>query len=65
MGKRENIIREIQALPPYFLNDLEEFIDYLKHKKKYNKRPDITIASEKSLAKDWFRPEEDEAWQDL
>ena len=25
----------------------------------------ITIASESSLAMDWLKPEEDEAWQDL
>ncbi len=25
----------------------------------------ITLLSEKSLAKDWNRPEEDEAWKDL
>lgn len=24
-----------------------------------------SIASESSLSKDWLRPEEDEAWQDL
>jgi hypothetical protein len=27
-----------------------------------NARRDITLASEKSLAKDWLSPEEDEAW---
>ena len=26
---------------------------------------DITLASEKALAKDWLLPEEDEAWADL
>jgi addiction module RelB/DinJ family antitoxin len=26
---------------------------------------DITLASEKSLAKDWLSPEEDAAWADL
>jgi len=25
----------------------------------------VTLASESSLEKDWFRPEEDEAWQSL
>lgn len=30
-----------------------------------NKRMNITIASESSLAMDWLKPEEDEAWQDL
>ena len=27
--------------------------------------PDPAVASESSLKKDWLRPEEDEAWQDL
>jgi len=26
---------------------------------------DITLASEKALAKDWLSPEEDSAWEDL
>jgi hypothetical protein len=29
------------------------------------KKTDITIASDSSLIKDWLRPEEDEAWQNL
>jgi DNA-damage-inducible protein J len=35
---------------------------------KISARPvvaDITLASESALAKDWLRPEEDEAWADL
>jgi DNA-damage-inducible protein J len=28
-------------------------------------RDDITLASEKSLAKEWLLPEEDEAWANL
>ena len=30
-----------------------------------NRVKDVTLASEKSLAKDWLLPEEDAAWQDL
>ncbi|MDR3242371.1 MAG: type II toxin-antitoxin system RelB/DinJ family antitoxin [Clostridiales Family XIII bacterium] len=30
-----------------------------------NRVKDITLASEKSLAKDWLSPEEDETWKDL
>jgi len=32
---------------------------------RLQKRPDILLMSEASLAKDWLRPEEDEAWADL
>ena len=30
-----------------------------------NRVRDITLASEKALAKDWLLPEEDAVWQDL
>ena len=32
---------------------------------KLEERLETAIASETSLGKDWLRPEEDEAWQDL
>jgi hypothetical protein len=32
---------------------------------KINEKIEIVIASESSLKKDWLRPEEDEAWQNL
>ena len=32
---------------------------------KNNKLPDTLLLSEKSLATDWNRPEEDEAWKNL
>ena len=41
-----------------------DFIGYLTMKRE-NKIQDITLASQKSLAKDWLKPEEDEVWADL
>lgn len=34
-------------------------------KSQFQKRPETLLMSEASLAKDWLRPEEDEAWADL
>lgn len=36
-----------------------------KHRKNNVLINDITLASEKSLSKDWLKPEEDDAWRDL
>jgi hypothetical protein len=40
-------------------------IEYKKYRKSNFKIDDITLASEKSLTKDWLKPEEDEVWEDL
>lgn len=69
MKEIDFIIREIDTLPPEVLKEVADYINYLKYKYKINEEPikinEITLASEKSLAKDWLRPEEDEAWRDL
>jgi len=41
-----------------------DFVHFLKAKIT-KERLDTAIASESSLKKDWLRPEEDEAWQNL
>ena len=64
MGQREDIIREIKSLPIHLLEEVADYIGYLKQKKVQEKL-DITLASESSLSKDWLKPEEDQAWQDL
>jgi hypothetical protein len=44
----------------------EASVDWHEVKAKLKKgATDTLIASESSLKKDWLRPEEDEAWQDL
>lgn len=69
MKEIDFIIREIDTLPPKVLKEVVDYINYVKYKYKINKEPikanDITLASEKSLAKDWLKPEEDKAWRDL
>ncbi|APM41350.1 DUF2281 domain-containing protein [Clostridium kluyveri] len=58
----------MEALPPYLLQEVADYIDYIEFKKNKDRNleiDDITLASEKSLAKDWLDPEEDKAWENL
>ena len=64
MSKKELLLSEIEQVPEPFLDELLDFVHFLKTKKT-NDRMDIAVASESSLNKDWLKPEEDEAWQDL
>jgi hypothetical protein len=64
LNTKELLINEIKEIPEPLLGELLDFAIFLKSKltrEKFN----ITMMSETSLGKDWLRPEEDEAWQDL
>lgn len=69
MKEIDFIIREIDTLPPKVLKEVVDYVNYVKYKYKINEEPikidEITLASEESLAKDWLKPEEDDAWRDL
>jgi hypothetical protein len=64
MSKKELLIDEIKQVPEAFLDEVLDFVHFLKTK-IIKERFDIAIASESSLKKDWLKPEEDEAWQGL
>jgi len=64
MSKKELLINEIEQVPEPFLDEVLDFIRFLKTK-AIKERMNIAIASESSLKKDWLKPEEDEAWQNL
>ncbi len=64
MTKKELLLNEIEEVPEALLQEILDFIHFLKAK-VIKERLDTAIASESSLKKDWLRPEEDEAWQDL
>lgn len=64
MSKKELLINEIQNVPESLLDEVLDFINFLKTK-VIKERLDTAIASESSLKKDWMRSEEDEAWQSL
>jgi hypothetical protein len=64
MGKKELLISEIEQVPEPFLDEVLDFVHFLKTK-IIKERLDTAIASESSLKKDWLRAEEDDAWQSL
>lgn len=68
MINRETLLKKIESLPPYLLEEVDDYIDFIQFKKvkSTNVRIDnITLASQESLSKDCLKPEEDEAWADL
>ena len=61
MAEIKQIVNEIELLPEEYLQEIADFINYLKSKNI----PETMVLSEKSLAEHWDTPEEDEAWADL
>ncbi len=64
MNRRGILIRETEGLTASDLQEVLDFVRFLKTK-PLKKRSETLTFSESSLRKDWLRPEEDEAWQDL
>jgi hypothetical protein len=63
MTQKEAILKEVEDIPDH-LDDVLEFIHYLKYRRR-EEQLEIMTASESSLQKDWSSPEEDDAWRDL
>jgi hypothetical protein len=64
MNKVELIKNEVEKFPEPLLDEVLDFVHFLKNKIVADKLC-TAFASESSLKKDWLRPEEDEAWQNL
>ncbi|OKH39664.1 DUF2281 domain-containing protein [[Phormidium ambiguum] IAM M-71] len=64
MTAKDLIIQEIENIPDFLLDEVLDFLQFIKAKYQQEKL-ETTILSESSLQKDWLRPEEDAAWQDL
>ena len=64
MNKKELIAKEIEQVPESFLEEVLDFVRFLKSKRAQDKL-EPTLLSESVLRKDWLRTEEDEAWGDL
>ncbi|MDA8169452.1 MAG: DUF2281 domain-containing protein [Nitrospiraceae bacterium] len=64
MSKKEILISEIEQVPEPYLDEVLDFVHFLKSKILKEKLA-AAIASESSLRKDWLLPQEDEAWQGL
>ncbi len=59
---KELILAQLDAVPEDDLDELLQFIAFLKFRKE---QTETHLASQATLAKDWLNPEEDEAWQHL
>ncbi|HOI76663.1 MAG TPA: DUF2281 domain-containing protein [Methanofastidiosum sp.] len=60
MSIKDLVIKEIEKTPEPILEEVFDFIVFLKNKS--NIVPETAILSESSLKKDWLKPEEDDAW---
>ena len=54
----------MDGVPDSVLDEVTDFVHFLKARIVRDGMA-TSVASESSLKKDWLRPEEDEAWQDL
>lgn len=64
MTVKDKLIAELETLPEALVAELLAHVHDLR-KKNAQKARQTAIASESALARDWLRPEEDEAWKDL
>lgn len=64
MSTKEALLQELEKIPEPVLDEVLDFVQFLRAKMAGEGRL-TALASESSLAKDWLKPEEDEAWKDL
>ena len=64
MTTKQIILKEINRISEPILEEVLDFIRFLENK-SLQKASETAILSEASLAKDWLKPEEDKAWQNL
>jgi hypothetical protein len=64
MNRKELLIKEVENSPDFILQEVWDFLLFLKAKYQQDKL-EMSVISESSLQKDWLQPEEDEAWQNL
>jgi hypothetical protein len=64
MNAKELLIKEVENIPEFILEEVWDFLQFLKIKYDLNKL-EASLLSESALQKDWLKPDEDEAWQNL
>jgi hypothetical protein len=64
MTIKDRLIQELETLPDALVAELLEHARALRQGDGRGPR-ETALAAEPSLARDWLRPEEDEAWKDL
>jgi len=62
-NRKDVLLREMENLPEPLLGEVLDFVRFLKMKSQ--EMLDTAALSESSLEKDWLRPEEDKAWENL
>jgi hypothetical protein len=62
--KKRNLLDEIERLPDSSLDEVLDFVRFMKSKLKAASL-ETALLSESTLRKDWERPEEDLAWSNL
>ncbi len=63
-AKKELVLKEIEELPDALIDELLNYVQFLKMKLGQEKLETLML-SESALKKDWLKAEEEEAWQDL
>ena len=64
MTKKETLINELENLPEPAIDEVLEFVQFLKFRKKI-KPTETMLLSENSLKREWLSDDEDEAWTNL
>ncbi len=64
MNLRDILVQKVEQVQYYILKEALGFVRFLKVKHMQDKS-EASLLSESSPGKDWLKPEEDEAWQDL
>lgn len=64
MNKKELIAKELEQVPETLVEEVLDFVRFLKSKRAQNQL-ETTLLAESALRQDWLRTEEDEAWGDL
>ena len=62
--RKEMLIRELEDLPEVSLQEVCDFVQFLK-RKATQEHLETALLSESALRKDWLTREEDKAWQSL
>jgi len=65
MSTKEALTEEIKNTPENLLQEIYDYLLFLKSRKTKKDVVLTHIASEKVLSRDWDSPEEDEAWKNL
>lgn len=61
---KEQIAAEVAGVPEPLLGEVLDFVRFIRSRNE-SERLESAMASQSALAKDWLRPEEDQAWQTL